>query len=210
MATRGAIVRHALWRGRSAYDVHARPDRYREARRHGRCRAAHAQGFVCRTPDAHALGPSASRVLQRRSVMDLPRDALCLCARWIPRRGDYALARGEGDMANAAGLFSRLDRDTLPNSGFLLRREIRAPPPRLQRQYRWWLPRRATDAGIYRGEWHAPAEQASCLYARPRSAPDPGHADGIDRYQRRRFLLSCSWTTSGEPRITSIRSDWTS
>jgi hypothetical protein len=59
-------------------------------------------------------------------------------------------------------------------------------------EVRRWLPRRATDAGIYRGQRHPLAEQASRLYARPRSASDLGYADGVDRRQRRRLLLDMS------------------
>ena len=68
-------------------------------------------------------------------------------------------------------------------------REIRAPPSRLQRQYRRWFSRRTIDAGIYRGQRRMLAEQASRLHARPRSASDPGYAHGIDRRQRRCLLL---------------------
>ncbi|WP_244485176.1 hypothetical protein [Bradyrhizobium tropiciagri] len=37
----------------------------------------------------------------------------------LPCRGDRTLARGEGDVANAACLFSGGDRDALPGPGFL-------------------------------------------------------------------------------------------
>src|SRR6516165_4706728 len=102
-------------------------------------------------------------------------------------------------MAGAAWLFAWLGRDGLRSSGFLLWRESRAAPPRLQRQYRRWFPRRATDAGIYRGKRYALAEQASRLYARPRPAPNIGYADGIDRHQRRRLLLGCSYGIPAGP-----------
>jgi hypothetical protein len=44
-----------------------------------------------------------------RSAVDLPRDALCLCNGRLPRRGDRAVARGEGDVAGVACLFLRPD-----------------------------------------------------------------------------------------------------
>jgi hypothetical protein len=55
----------------SARHVHSGKDRRRKVRWIACCRALRAKGLVCRPSDEHAMGRAASRLLQRRSAVDV-------------------------------------------------------------------------------------------------------------------------------------------
>ena len=74
-AARGTFIGEPLRRCRSAYDVHARSNRYRKARWHSGRGATCAQGFL-RSPDEHTLGSAPSRLFQRLCALDVSHYAL--------------------------------------------------------------------------------------------------------------------------------------
>ena len=98
-------------------------------------------------------------------------------------RGDRSLARRCGDVARVARLFSRLDGDTQPRSGFFLRRGSFATPPRLLREHRGRFLRNAIDLRLCDSERCSFADQASGLHTRTGSPANPGNADGLNRFE---------------------------
>src|SRR5215471_16224731 len=102
MASRRTILSPAVWSSGSTDDVYSRASHNRKARWHSGRRTLRAQRFVRGSPDEYAVGPSASSVLQWRSLMDLPDDAVSPCHDGGANGGNGTLARRWRNVASFA------------------------------------------------------------------------------------------------------------
>src|SRR6266851_9360476 len=137
--------------------------------------------------------------------MDLSHHALSSRNGGRAGRRDPILAGGRRDVARVARILSRFNRDAQPRSGLLLRGGPDAAPPRLSREYRGWICRRAADLGLRDGERYSPADPAPCLPAWSRPPADPGNADRVDRYQRGPVRVTTRHISSIKELIRPVR-----